>query len=536
MKSSESVRKILIGLVCNAEFVKEYINTFDEPVFKGALGISWIEKWCTGFFRKYGTNVGSNITVAYDKAVRNKTIAPDELQYIETLLTSISIQSDSDDGSTVEYLIDLAQTEANRRRVETLKDTITEALDKEDVASALEAYDRFKRVERGEILPEVDLLNDEDKVAELALSKESKACLSGTNDFEKEVYPLLTPGDLIFYRGRSKGLKSYGAYSIACSYVLNKLNTVIFGLGDLSEADSIKRLICSFAHKPFDDKDEGRAVKKPHLDCWKNVTNECMRIDRVCSCAYKDADGNFNKDYKPCTTCRYNGSIFPATVTHTIENMDKAITGDEVKRYVKGLRKHVGDNGVFKLYTFSAGQKTASDLYDIVRSYYENGKPLKLVVIDHFSQMKPERGTEKMSLSERTEQTCIVLRNMALDFKTTVLVCDQGQIRSEEGSNAMLTDADYTAGASKAQYASAIITTNVQKDDKMNNTVKIATQMARHGSTTFSDGGYVLVCNDIARGFFNQDSFYCSPEHIKAIEDFKMEHGMGEEVGKKKKR
>jgi hypothetical protein len=70
----------------------------------------------------------------------------------------------------------------------------------------------------------------------------------------------------------------------------------------------------------------------------------------------------------------------------------------------------------------------------------------------------------------------------------------------------------------------------------MNNTVKIATQMARHGSTTFSDGGYVLVCNDIARGFFNQDSFYCSPEHIKAIEDFKMEHGMGEEVGKKKKR
>lgn len=536
MKSSESIRKILIGLVRNTDFVKEYVSVFDEPVFKGVLGVSWIERWCTGFFNKYGECVGSNITVAYDKAVRNKSIDPEELKYIETLLTSISIQSDSEESSTVDYLMDLAQAEANRRRVEALKDHITEALDKEDVTAALSAYEQFKKVERGEALPEVDLLNDPDKVAELALSKESRAPLIGHNAFEKEVFPLLVPGNLVFYRGRSKGLKSYGAYSIACSYALNKMNTVIFGLGDLSEADSIKRLICSFAHKPFDEADEGKTVRKPHLDCWKNVTNECMRIDRVCSCAYKDADGNYNKDYRPCTTCRNQNVVFPATVTHTLENMDKAITAEEVKKYVKGLRMHMGEDSVFKLFTFSAGEKTASELYEIVRSYYEMGKPLKLVVIDHFSQLKPERGTEKLSLSERTEQTCIVLRNMALNFKTTVLVCDQGQIRSEEGSSAMLTDADYTAGASKAQYAYAIITTNVQKDDKVNNTVKIVTQMARGGSTTFSEGGYVLVCNDIARGFFNNDSFYCSPDHIKVIEEFKDEHGLNEESGKKKKR
>lgn len=536
MNSTASVRQLLIAMITDKEFMKEYISNFENPIFKGELGSATIEKWCRAYFVKYGEPVGSNISIAYDKAVRGKSLSQEELQYVENLLTSISRESDEQDASPTAYLMDLAYAEVNRRSINNLKEHIEDALEKDDVDSALSAYEKFKKVERGEVLPELDLLNDADKVAELALSKDSRPLLMGRNAFEKEVFPLLLPGELIFYRGRSKGLKSYGAYSIALSYIMNKQNTLIFGLGDLSEASSVKRLICSLAHKPFDDADAGKTVRKPHLDCFKNVYNECMRIDRVCSCAYKDDDGNYMKEYSPCTVCAKANTVFPVTVTHTIEQMEQAITEKEVKRYVLGLKKHMGEDGVFKLFSFSAGQKSASDIYDIVESYFEAGKPIKLIVLDHFSQLKPERGSEKLSISERTEQTCIVLRNMALNFKTTVLVCDQGQIRSEEGSSAMLTDADYTAGASKAQYAAAIITTNVQKDDKTNGTVKIVTQMARHGSTTFSEGGYVLVCNDIARGFFNDDSFWCTPEHVKAIEDFKAEHGLSDEPKKKRKK
>ena len=102
-----SARKILIGLITNKEFVKRYINKFPKGLFLGEIGAGVVEKWCFKYFNKYGDVVGRNIQHAYNKAVENKTLGRDELEFIELLLTSLSNEYDNN-SSSAEYLIDEA--------------------------------------------------------------------------------------------------------------------------------------------------------------------------------------------------------------------------------------------------------------------------------------------------------------------------------------------------------------------------------------------------------------------------------------------
>lgn len=533
MNSSENVRKVLIGLITNKAFIEEYVKIFDEPVFKGELGTGLIEKWCLAFYNKYGEPVNNAISVAYDRVVQSKSVSPEELLYVETLLASLSNQSDTD-STPVDFLIDLAVTEANRRRLERAKSEIDAALEKEDVERGIQAYERFKQVERGQALPKVSLIDDVSKVSDLALSKDAMPFLRAKNDYEKEVYTQLIPGELSFFRAKTKGKKSYAAYEIALSSAIARENTLIFGLGDLSEADSIKRLMCSMIHRPFSEEDEGKQVRIPRLDCLKNIYNTCMSVNRDCSCAYKDSDGHFNKDYTPCTACRALGNVFPVGVSHKIEQLGKAATKEVIEACSSALKKHMGEGKVFDLYTFSSGQVSAQDIVNITNSYFDKGIPIKLIVVDYFAQLKNMPGTDKMSLSERVEATAMCLRRLAQETGACVLCCDQAHIRTIEGDGDWISDSSYTGGIAKATFAGAIFVANIQEEDRINNTVKIVTQASRHNSKTFSEGGYVLVCNDISNGTYNKDSMYVSPDHMKAIEDFKKENGLLPD--KKKKR
>lgn len=533
-ESSENIRKILIGLVTQKTFVAEYVKTFEEPVFKGELGTGLIEKWCINYYKKYGEAVGSNISVAYDTVVRKKSCSPEELSYVERLLNSLSVESESTE-TPVEFLLDLAVVEANRRRLEVIRDEIDAALEKEDVDKATQAYERFKRVERGQELPKLSLVDDVDKVAELALSKESQPFLRARNDYEKEVFTQLIPGELSFFRAKTKGKKSFAAYEIALYSAIARENTLIFGLGDLSESDSTKRLVCSMLHRPFSEEDEGKNVRVPRLDCLKNIYNTCMSVYRDCSCSYKDSDGHINKDYKPCTACRNNGSAFPVSVTHDFTTLGKAVTKEEVKTCVTALKKHMGEDKVFDLYTYSSGQVSAQDITNIVNGYFDKGIPIKLIVVDYFAQLKHMPGTEKMSLSEKVEATTMCLRKLAQETKACVLCCDQAHIRTIEGDSDWISESSYTGGIAKATFAGAIFVANIQDEDRENNTVKIVSQASRHNSKTFSEGGYVLVCNDISNGTYNKDSMYVSPDCMKAIEQFKKDNGLIQDKKKRKK-
>ena len=205
---NSSARKILIGLITSTEFVKRYINLFPKGLFLGDIGAGIVEKWCVNYFNKYNEAVGRNIQYAYQKSVENKSLGKDELEFIEILLSSLSNEYDRS-SSSVEYLIDEAIEYANKKQLETLKSNIDYALDTGKVQDAINAYEKFKKVEKGDVLPVISLYDDK-KVTELALKKSAEPFLHSMSidAFLEEVFSQIVPSEYTIYRGRSKSAKS----------------------------------------------------------------------------------------------------------------------------------------------------------------------------------------------------------------------------------------------------------------------------------------------------------------------------------------
>lgn len=527
-----NAREILIGLITNKDFIKRYIALFPKGLFLGEIGAGVVEKWCLKYFEKYGEAVNRNIQHAYTKSVENKSLSGEELEFIELLLSSLSKESDNSTVST-EYLIDEAVEYANKRNLENLKSNIDYALDSGKIQDALSAYEKFKKVEKGEALPVISLF-DNNKVSELALKKSAEPFLRPltANPFLEEVFSQIVPSEYTIYRGRSKSAKSFGGYAIAIQAMLQKKNVAIFSLGDLNESMAVKRLVGLLLHRPTIESQANKQVRKPHIDCYLNRFNECQNIERTCFVPYKNENDEVNPQYVPCTNCK-GKKCFPACVTHTFEDSGDMVTDADIKVFLEKIKNYVGDK-IFDLYTFSAQEKSVGDIADIIEeNYYSKGKTLDLIVIDYWAQLKFERGSEKYAMWEKTSQQAVALKNLCLKYNTSVLVLDQSTLRNQEGSSEELINiSNYTASQDKDCYTSSLITTNIQSEDKKNGTLKIKVLFNRYGTGETVGDGYVLVCNCLSTGEYASESIYIDSEMMKCIEEFESAHG----IAKKKKK
>lgn len=530
MQYSENVRTILIGLITNKEFLKQYTSKFPESLFKGKLGVSTIEKWCRKYYEKYGEPVKQQIQNAYDNAVRNKRLSPDELEYIEKVLTSISNESDNTEQPPVDFLMDISIDVANNIRLETLKGDIESGLENNDIAGSLKAYESFKKVERGEELPKVDMLNDADALAEYTTAPGAETILRPRpNDpYEKEVFSQIVNSEYTMLKARAKGYKTFAIYNIALRAILQKKSVLLFSLGDLNMQMSCKRLMSMFLQKPCMEQHADKSVRIPHIDCYKNKFNTCMNINRTCTKAYVDENGNFNPDYTPCTACSACKKPFPVCVTHTVEQTGSLVTADEVREASRVMKKFMGDK-VFDFFSFAACSRTVQDISDIVGSYFEQGKRIDLVLIDYWGQLAVPKGYERAPLHEQVTKQAVDLKNMCMKYGTACVIADQATIRTTEAgatSDDLLTESSYTGSQNKVTYTASCINSSVQKEDRKDGTIKTHITVSRYGFGDTQNDGYILTTCPVATGRFADESFHVTSEHIEEINKFKKENGL----------
>lgn len=540
MQKSENIRTILIGLITNKEFLKEYTAKFPQPLFSGMLGVSTIEKWCRKYFEKYGEPVNQQIQNAYDSAVRSKRLSPEELEYVERVLSSISEQSDNTEQPPTSFLMDIAVDAANQINLDKLQITIEDCLDKNDVAGSLKAYENFKKVERGEELPKLDFLNDADKLAEYTTAPGAESILIPRPDdaYEKEVFAQIVNSEYTMLKARAKGFKTFAIYNLAIRAILQKKSVLLFSLGDLNAQMSCKRLMGMFLQKPCLEQHSEKHVRVPHIDCFKNKFNTCMNINRTCTKAYMDENGNYNTDYTPCTACSKCNKPFPVCVTHTMEKTGSLITEDDVRQASSAMKRFMGDK-VFDFFSFSACSKTVEDISDIVGSYFDQGKRIDLVLIDYWGQLAVPKGYERVSLHEQVTKQAVDLKNMCMKYGTACVIADQATIRTTEAgatSDDLLTESSYTGSQNKVTYTASCINSSVQKEDRKDGTIKTHVTVSRYGYGETQNDGYILTTCPVATGRFADESFHVTSAHIEEIEKFKKENGLSEEKKTRRRR
>lgn len=508
---TKSKDKILLGLITSSDFLSRYYELFNsEPIFNEP-GSKWIEYQCLNYYNKYKKAPEASMVSLYESSIESKSIDEAELSYIESLLCKLSSM---DEDVDVDYLIDSAIVEANIRKVTELSKQISSG-DKSNLSKMLESIENFKKIESGEKIPVISIY-DSETVSEKIYEEQEQSLISIPGDLGKELNPLIRPKATVYVRGPSKGLKSYCCFDIALNAFLNKESVAIFELGDLSEGDSLSRLVTTMSSRPV------RMPFQPFYshsesDCLLNQYNECMSVNRTCNCSMLNSDGSINSEYKACTYCGQADKPFPITSLVRQKQTKEVLDKDKTRRFLQFIGERY--QNPLDIYTYSISSCTVSNIREICERKANEGNPYSLIVVDHFGLLAPEVSDKKAAYWQVADTQSKLLRKISLDLGCAVVIADQTNIRIDTDEDGMQTASAFTASQSKNQDATAIVTLNRSKEDIEKQTIRVATVMSRTGSLTALNGGYVQVHPNITEGLFCESSTYVSPKSITKIRE-----------------
>lgn len=534
---SSITRKILANLCTNADFVKEYILTFPEPIFKGDKGAEIIEKWAIGFYKQHHKAISTYVQIAYTKAVRSKKISPEILKYLDNLLAKLSDDLDQYcEEDSVEILIELATEEATKRQLESLKNNLSIALDNNDIEKAKILTENYKAIERKEKLPIFKPFAETEKAMRLVSEDKPKALITFDGDLQKEWGNVFTESSLVYIEAPAKGKKSYVSQWIGGRAFIQGRKVLEIQLGDLSEANTTTRLYGSITRKSINPIDT--PVKKVFLDCYKNMDNSCMCVDRVCTCKYKDSEGRINPEYLPCSVCRDKGRAFPFAFSHRYKAPPKTLTAEDVEKVNKVFQeKYDTDN--YRTMHYSAKEFSIEDLMSLLKTWAEDKEHPwipEVIILDYDKLLKnilpPNRST-----IDQMEASIIVANKIRLMFNCCLIINSQARGRDDSlNQHAMLSEDSYSGTIAKQQYATAVISLNKSPEDVADKVQKVGTIMNRNGSYIQEQGTYIVFLQDMSIGRVAESVFIPTREDLEAKAEYEKDHNLNKKAQKIKKK
>lgn len=114
-------RKIIIGLITSTEFVQQISSIWNIQLLESGSAKKLAE-WIMEYYDKFQVSPKSNIQGIFFHKIKTKNIPKDEIEDIEEILQSLSMESEED--VNVDYLVDIATKYFKQRRLLIYKDSI----------------------------------------------------------------------------------------------------------------------------------------------------------------------------------------------------------------------------------------------------------------------------------------------------------------------------------------------------------------------------------------------------------------------------
>lgn len=179
-----------------------------------------------------------------------------------------------------------------------------------------------------------------------------------------------------------------------------------------------------------------------------------------------------------------------------------AKTTDKVREILKNSKERELINNNIRIIRLESGEKSATDIKDIIKRVTNEGFKPDFVIIDYFECIKPEAGTSKLDVTERESRTMRKLENMAPEFDIAIWVPTQGN-RDSLISEIVTTD-KMGGSIKKGQISQVIVSISKTPDQKKNNRATISLLKNRGGRDTivlegvyFNNGTCTIDCSDV---------------------------------------
>lgn len=252
-KNNSDIRRVLIAMITDRYVIAKVAAMMGARADKmGPFQSPWanlIAGWAVKHFQKYGEPIGGHIQVRFEKWADVAERDEDTVQSIESLLGSLSKESDHSRKSS-EYLADLAEQVFQRVSLERMARAVLSHVENGDVDKAKSAFQEHSiPITSVDITDPLSLSMDEvesimDTTAEEVLLKYPGALGRFFGDcFSRDCF--------VAFLGPEKRGKSFWLLDTVWRGMLAGHRVAYFEVGDMSRRQVLRRMACRASKSPL---------------------------------------------------------------------------------------------------------------------------------------------------------------------------------------------------------------------------------------------------------------------------------------------
>lgn len=413
-----------------------------------------IAQWCFAHFEKFKRAPGRSIQIPFQH-FSEKTHDEESVDMIETFLNSLSSDYKAlAEELNAQFVVDLASTYFDKIRLSRIATTIEEAIDRNDLNTAREAQDGYRRLEfasnawKDPFAPEM--------IAEkLAWIENDKPIVNFRGALGRFLSPYFKRGGFITFCGPEKRGKSFWLQEVVWTALRQRCRVLYYVLGDMTESEVVMRLFRRATLRPID---EG--------------------FYRIPIRLTKNDDGQ--------------------TETEVVERAMRPITEKSVREAVKKLRIVSASNDLrLKCKVEGGGVVSAGMIEKDVADFSRDGWAPDVVVIDYADELAPEPDTIRLDKRHQIYENWRVLRRIGLKQHALVVTATQASARSYDAK--LIRKRDFSEDKRKNALVTGLIGLNQDSEEKRHGVYRLNWILLRGGPWTenqvvFTAGNLALGC------------------------------------------
>jgi hypothetical protein len=245
-RSSSDEKKVLAGMILDRQVLSRVAAQWKSGMFRTAW-CNLVGQWCVDYLQRYDAPPGREVESLYNswaERSQDKTTTTLVGDFLETL----SDEFDAKDLNP-DYLTDLAGRHFNTVRMEKLAEAIQDDIAAGQSAQALERLTTWNKVELGAGAG-IDVTGDMNAIRE-AFEVRSEPLIEFPGALGQFFGTILERDGFIGIMAPEGRGKSFWLSEIAYQGLVARKRVAFFEVGDMSQAQILRRIMCRVARRPL---------------------------------------------------------------------------------------------------------------------------------------------------------------------------------------------------------------------------------------------------------------------------------------------
>jgi hypothetical protein len=245
---SKIEQKILTALIMSKEFLGQAVQILDLTLIE-AEHFRTVAAWCVDYYHAYNKAPEEGIETIYHGWVEAQEEATEEMDAIHDFLEALSEDYEGAESQNIPHLLDQLAEFMRRKKLQAARDTLDYALHNGDTTAAEQAILEYRGVSTEETAG-VAPLNDPE-AWERTYAESQKPLFEFPGDAGRFLNPALTRDSLIGIQGPEKRGKTWWCLEFVIRALRARRRVAFFQVGDLSEAQILRRLAVRLVNRPL---------------------------------------------------------------------------------------------------------------------------------------------------------------------------------------------------------------------------------------------------------------------------------------------